>query len=200
LAQKAVGGVGNSELLARAFTARGHGAYSHLVKGATEATTTTDWGDALSPLRSAFVASVDRQSLIGPLLDAGALSAPLNTPTRVLISAVTPADEVAEAQAKPTASLLFELANTPPHKVVRQLVFSSEVALSLDPQMQALVRASLVSACAAGVDALLVNAWTTTSGTEVAGNGATAATIGSLLANLFLLRTRQSTSSLRCLP
>jgi hypothetical protein len=179
LAQREAGG--DPDVLLRAFERRAGTAYSHLVRAATGVGTLDVWDTALRPLREAFVGLVDRASVVGALIRAGALSVPLPQAGRFLISEADAAATVAEGAVKPVASLAFSVDTTGPTKVARQVVFSAEVARSADPAMQAGMEAALVSCLAAGVDAEVIGTFLAGSPGSVAGSGATMETVGTVM-------------------
>lgn len=140
------------------FADRGWSRYSHFTKSAVAAVSSTDTAVALQPLRTAFVAAVDRLSIFGGL--DGALRLPLTALARLQVGTVT-ATEVAEGQIKPIGRFDFELSGTTPTKVEASIVATAEALRSLDPATQAGMSAHLVSAAAAATDVSLIARLTT---------------------------------------
>ena len=156
------------------FRSRG---YSRYVKSAVDPLLATD--PALAgrggPLESAFVGAVDRASLIGPLMDNGAIAMPLIPGAAQILLGTITGSSVSEEGAKPVVEAGLDVSGSP-SKAVSQIVISAEAARAAAGAVLDGLRAALVSAVAAEVDRVIIAALTSGS------PGAASADVGELLA------------------
>lgn len=153
----------------RGFRQRGHGRF---VKTAVDPVGTGDLA-IVGPLSAAFVGMVNRVSILGRLLELGAIAMPFGGTGRLQVGVVEASETAAGAQ-KVIAKIVFELPDAP-KKVQATVVFNMEALKSLDPQTQNGIRDVLATAVAAATDVELVK-------TLTAGPPATSAAPGDLLA------------------
>jgi hypothetical protein len=115
-----------------------------------------DEGVALQALDTAFVAAVDRASILDRLDDVQRV--PLGVVTRLQTGTVT-GQVVSEGEVKPVGRIDFTLSGTPT-KAVGQIVVTAEYLRVLNPAAQEGITRSLVSATATALDEALVDALT----------------------------------------
>jgi hypothetical protein len=132
--------------------------FSRFVKTNVDYVSGADPGVAIGTLDAAFVGMVEARSVLGPLLELGAVAFPLNGAARLQVGEVLGA-EVPEGAAKPVTRIDFELAGLP-KKTVAQIVVSSEAMLAIDQATQTGIRDVLVAAVARATDRVVVNALT----------------------------------------
>jgi hypothetical protein len=135
-----------------AFCARG---FSRYIRDAS-AILFNDPDIAETGLNAAFLAAVDRESIVGQL-DAARM--PLGGSARIQIGAV-PAAVVAEGGDKPIARIDFTLDARQFVKVPATIVASVEALRHLGSNVQAGLTRHLIAACAAAADVYLVDAFT----------------------------------------
>jgi hypothetical protein len=158
----------------------GASAFAQFKTAVTSIDSTSALGQ-LQNLDTALVTQVDRQSILGALLDAGAVTLPAGFRGRLQVGAIT-GSTVVEGHRKPVYQLAFDLADAQPEPVQATIVVSRELFRDLDPTGVAGLRAILSSAVAGAVNARVLAQWTAT--TATAGEATAIDTLAALLLNV----------------
>jgi hypothetical protein len=111
---------------------------------------------ALAPLQQGFLAQVARTSVLARLVDAGALTAPLNRKTAQLATAPT-SHWVAPGSVKPISVMGFLGVDLAPRKNESSIVVSNELARATDARSLDGLTAQLSAAVALGTDTALLD-------------------------------------------